>query len=410
MRRLSIAFGLVSTLFTASVAVAQTVSVGNLPGNPNFGFNQTPVTLIDLSNPANASGNLTDASFTWSATPCPAAAKIKFFRPSPNGSFVFLAERGPFDVGSLTSFVFLSPPVAVQAGDLIGITRLTTCGSPVGQTPGAAQGLIGFASDVTFNVTASQGSLFPNATLSARATGNVTQPPPSTEPAAVVPVVGSTPGALGQAFFRTSVQLFNPGSIRMTGRLVYHPAGAPAMAGDPFLSYSLEPGETRAIGDLLPAMGLTGLGSLDVFPDTGTATPFLLVRVFNDAGAGGTTGFVEEAIPPARALVAVETGFLISPPDTALYRFNVGVRTLGSGATIAITVRNSAGAVTRTLTRTYPANYFEQRDSASFLGGPSIGANESIAVQIVSGSAIVYGATVDNHTNDPSLQLAKTAP
>ena len=38
------------------------------------------------------------------------------------------------------------------------------------------------------------------------------------------------------------------------------------------------------------------------------------------------------------------------------------------------------------------------------------GANESIAVQIVSGSAIVYGATVDNHTNDPSLQLAKTAP
>ena len=154
MRRLSIAFGLVSTLFTASVAVAQTVSVGNLPGNPNFGFNQTPVTLIDLSNPANASGNLTDASFTWSATPCPAAAKIKFFRPSPNGSFVFLAERGPFDVGSLTSFVFLSPPVAVQAGDLIGITRLTTCGSPMGQTPGAAQGLIGFASDVTFNVPA----------------------------------------------------------------------------------------------------------------------------------------------------------------------------------------------------------------------------------------------------------------
>ena len=410
MRRLSIAFALVSTLFAASVAVAQTVSVGNLPGNPNFGFNQTPVTLIDLSNPANASGNLTDASFTWSATPCPAAAKIKFFRPSPNGSFVFLAERGPFDVGSLTSFVFLSPPVAVQAGDLIGITRLTTCGSPVGQTPGVAQGLIGFASDVTFNVTASQGSLFPNATLSARATGNVTQPPPSTEPAAVVPVVGSTPGALGQAFFRTSVQLFNPGSIRMTGRLVYHPAGAPAMAGDPFLSYSLEPGETRAIGDLLPAMGLTGLGSLDVFPDTGTATPFLLVRVFNDAGAGGTTGFVEEAIAPARALVAVETGFLISPPDTALYRFNVGVRTLGSGATIAITVRNSAGTVTRTLTRTYPPNYFEQRDSASFLSGPPIGANESIAVQIVSGSAIVYGATVDNHTNDPSLQLAKTAP
>jgi hypothetical protein len=410
MRRLSTVLGLVALLFASSVAVAQTVTVGNLPANPNFGFNQTPVTLIDLSNPANASGNLTNASFTWSMTPCPAAAKIKFFRPSPNGTFILLAERGPFDIVSLTSFVFLSPPVAVQAGDLIGITRLTSCGSPVGQTPGAAAGLIGFVADVTSNMTVSQGTLFPNATLSVQATGTVTQPPPSVEPAAIVPAVGSTPGALGQAFFRTSVQIFNPGTSRMTGRLVYHRAGASATANDPFLSYVVEAGETRSIADLLPAMGLTGLGSLDVVPDAGTATPLLLVRVFDDAGAGGTTGFVEEALAPAQALVAVERGFLVGPPDTALYRFNVGVRTLGSGATISIKVRNAAGVVTRTTTRTYPANYFEQRDSASFLNGGPIGADESIDVQVLSGSAIVYGATVDNHTNDPSLQLAKTAP
>ncbi len=397
-------------LLATTVLTAQTVTVGNLPANPNFGFNQTPVTLIDLSNPANASGNLTQASFTWSATPCPAAAKLKFFRPTPGGGFSFLAERGPYDVTSLTSFVILSPPVAVQAGDLIGITRLTTCGSPVGQTPGATQGLIGFSSDVTSGVTASQGSLFPNATLSAQATGTVTQPPPSVEPAAIIPVVGSTPGALGQAFFRTSVQLYNPSNARMTGRLVYHPAGSSASATDPFLTYVLEPGETRSIADLLPAMGLTGLGSLDVVTDAGTGTPILVVRVFNDGGAAGTSGFTEEAVTPAQALVAGERGFLIAPPDPALYRFNIGVRTLGSGATLAITARNTAGTVTRTLTRTYPPNYFEQRDSASFLNGAPVAANESITIQVVSGSAIVYGATVDNHTNDPSLQLAKRAP
>ncbi|MEP6470758.1 MAG: hypothetical protein ABJC28_01990 [Acidobacteriota bacterium] len=397
-------------VLAATVLTAQTVTVGNLPANPNFGFNQTPVTLIDLSNPANASGNLTQASFTWSATPCPAAAKLKFFRPTPGGGFSFLAERGPYDVTSLTSFVILSPPVAVQAGDLIGITRLTTCGSPVGQTPGATQGLIGFSSDVTSGVTASQGALFPNATLSAQATGTVTQPPPSVEPAAIIPVVGSTPGALGQAFFRTSVQLYNPSNARMTGRLVYHPAGSSATATDPFLTYVLEPGETRSIADLLPAMGLTGLGSLDVVTDAGTGTPILVVRVFNDGGAAGTSGFTEEAVTPAQALVAGERGFLIAPPDPALYRFNVGVRTLGSGATLAITARNAAGTVTRTLTRTYPPNYFEQRDSASFLNGAPVTANESITVQVVSGSAIVYGATVDNHTNDPSLQLARRAP
>jgi hypothetical protein len=394
----------------ASVALAQTVTVGNLPANPNFGFNQTPVTLIDLSNPANASGNLTQAAFTWSATPCPAGAKLKFFRPTPTGGFSFLAERGPYDVTSLTSFVILSPPVAVQAGDLIGITRLTPCGSPVGQTPGATQGLIGFASDVTFSVTASQGSLFPNATLSAQATGTLTPPPPSVEPAAIVPVVGSTPGALGQAFFRTSVQLHNPRALRMTGRLVYHAAGSSATLTDPSLTYVLEPGETRSIPDLLPAMGLTGLGSLDVVPDTGTATPLLVARVFNDGGAAGTTGFTEEGVTPSDALVAGERGFLIAPPDAALYRFNVGVRTLGAGATLTITARNTAGTVTRVLTRTYPPNYFEQRDSASFLNGAAAAASESFAIQVVSGSAIVYGATVDNRTNDPSLQLAKRAP
>jgi hypothetical protein len=409
MRSLVRSSAFVLSLVVASVALAQTLTIGNLPPNPNFGFTQSPVTLIDLSNAANASGNLTNASFTWSATPCPAAAKIKFFRPTPAGGFSFLAERGPYNVTSLTSFVILSPPVAVEAGDLIGITRLTPCGTPVGQTPGATQGLIGFASDVTFSVTASQGSLFPNATLSAQATGTVTQPPPSDEPAAIVPVVGSTPGALGQAFFRTSVQLYNPSNARMMGGLVYHPAGSSATSTDPFLTYVLEPGETRSIADLLPAMGLTGLGSLDVVAYAG-GTPVLVIRVFNDAGAAGTSGFTEEAVTPAEALAAGERGFLIAPPDSALYRFNVGVRTLGSGATLAITARNPAGNVTRTLTRTYPPTYFEQRDSASFLNGAPVAANESITIQVVSGSAIVYGATVDNHTNDPSLQLAKRAP
>jgi hypothetical protein len=233
--------------------------------------------------------------------------------------------------------------------------------------------------------------------------------PPSLDAAAIIPVVGSTAGAAG-AFFRSSVQLYNPRAARMTGRLVYHPAGSSATSTDPSLAYVLEPSETRSIPDLLPAMGLTGLGSLDVVPDTGTATPLLVVRVFNDAGAAGTTGFTEEGVAPAEALVAGELGFLIAPPDPDLYRFNVGVRTLVSGATLTITARNAAGTVTRTLTRTYLPNYFEQRDSASFLNGAAAAANESFAVQVVSGSAIVYGATVDNRTNDPSLQLANQAP
>jgi hypothetical protein len=409
MWRLPLAVVLLSIGFARGV-FAQTVTVGNLPPNPNFGFNQTPMTAIDLSNPASAPATLTNAAFSWSTSPCPGAVKIKFFRPSPIGSFIFVTERGPYDVTSLTSFVFLTPPVEVQGGDLIGIGRLTPCGSPVGQSPGASAGFVGYSSDVTFTVTAAQGSVISNATLSVQASGNVTVPPASPDPAAIVPVVGSTPGALGQAFFRTSVQLHNPGSSPISGRLVYHPQGAAASASDPSLFYALPPGETRSIPDLLPSMGLSGLGSLDVVPEGGTSVPLLSVRVFNDAGSFGTTGFTEEVVLPAEALAAGHRGVLVGPIDAALYRFNVGVRSLASGATLSIVVRNAAGTVTRSITRTYAPGYFEQRDSAAFVEGAALSSNDTITVQVLAGGAIVYGATVDNRTNDPSLQLARRVP
>lgn len=409
MRLPRLAFALLPALISSAL-LAQTVTVGELPSNPNFGFTQSPMTAIDLAHPATAAAILANAAFSWSGVPCPVAAKIKFFRPSPNGTFVFVTERGPFDVTSLTQFVFLSPPVEVQPGDLIGIGRVTACGSPVGQTPGAATGFIGFSTDVTFTVSASQGTVIPNATLSVQASGTLVMPPASPDPAGIVPVVGSTPGALGGSFFRTSVQLHNPGTTTVRGHLVYHPQGASASATDPSLFYSLEPGETRSIPDLLPAMALTGLGTLDVVPEGGTAAPLVNARVFNDGGATGTTGFTEELVTPAEALGAGQRGVLVGPIDAALYRFNVGVRTLAAGATLSIVVRNASGAVTRTLTRTYPPSYFEQRDSGAFLEGPALASSDTITVQVTSGSAIVYGATVDNRTNDPSLQLARRVP
>ncbi|MEO8349041.1 MAG: hypothetical protein ABI610_09025 [Acidobacteriota bacterium] len=403
--RFRIALVLLATCLPTGL-LAQTVTVGELPANPNFGFNQSPMTAIDLSHPASAAATLTNAAFSWSASPCPGAVKVKFFRPSPTGSLVFVTERGPYDVTSLTSFVFLSPPVEVQAGDLIGIGRLTPCGSPVGQTPGAAAGFVGYSTDVTFTVTIAQGTAIANATISVQASGVVTMPPVSPDPAALVPVVGSTAGALGQAFFRTSVQLHNPGTSAIRGRLVYHPQGFSVSGADPSLFYSLEPGETRSIPDLLPAMGLTGLGTLDVVPEGGTAVPLLAVRVFNDGGSLGTSGFTEEVVLPGDALGAGQRGVLVAPIDTAVYRFNVGVRTLSAGAGLSIVVRNAAGTVTRTLTRTYAPNYFEQRDSGAFLDAV-LTASDTITISVVSGSAIVYGATVDNRTNDPSLQLAR---
>jgi hypothetical protein len=103
----------------------------------------TPQTIVDANIPFSLDGQLTTASFGWSATPCPSAAKIKFFRPfiAVPGVVLynFLTERGPFDVRSDSSVVgqpviqtvALDPPVSVKSGDLIGIATLGTCGGPI---------------------------------------------------------------------------------------------------------------------------------------------------------------------------------------------------------------------------------------------------------------------------------------
>ena len=154
-------------------------------------------------------------------------------------------------------------------------------------------------------------------------------------------------------------------------------------------------------------MGQSGIGSLDVVATTGAA-PVVSARVYNDGGAAGTNGFTEDALKPSEALSIGAHAVLIGPFDAVLFRYNVGVRTLAGGATIDITVRDFSGLVLRNLTRTYPSNFFEQKDVATFLGSLPLGPNQSITIDVVSGSLFVYGATADNRTNDPAVNFAGT--
>ena len=150
MRQLSSAFRRFASfglfLAASSAGLAQAISVGY--ANPDYAGNLNPsgvTTVFQLSGAANTDGAVTTAVFGWSASPCPAAVKIKFFRPvtvvglNPHGA-LFLAERGPFDVTQplnssgvgppVTQTVVLSPPAQLRAGDMIAITNLTSCGGP----------------------------------------------------------------------------------------------------------------------------------------------------------------------------------------------------------------------------------------------------------------------------------------
>ena len=384
---------------------AQT-TVGNAVANPNssdaFLF-PIPYTDVNLAGPATYAGSLTTASFGWSSVGCIQTLKLKFFRPSGR-DLVFLAERGPFD--SFPTTVTLSPPVPIQTGDLIGISHLTNCGNPVGAFPGAAAGYVAFAGDVGATVTLSSGKATANFTLAVQASGVASE-----SAQGIVPVIASIPG-VPPSLFKTGFQMHNSTESPLAGRLVFHPQGAAGSGADPSLAFSLAAGQTQSFDDLAPAMGLAGprIGSLDIVTAIGDPAPVIAARVFNDGGAGGTTGFTMSAASLDSLLQAGDHGVLFTPADVVRFRMNIGVRSGPSGAAMTVTRRSAAGTVLQTLTKTYAPNFFEQISGAEFLATSPFGANDSITIQVTSGSAIVYGVTADNTTQDPSIQFATKAP
>ncbi|HEX8153401.1 MAG TPA: hypothetical protein VF698_09765, partial [Thermoanaerobaculia bacterium] len=222
----------------------------------------------------------------------------------------------------------------------------------------------------------------------------------------VLAVVGSLAGNFG-SFFRTSLQLYNPHGAAVSGRIVFHPAGTAGSDGDPSLAYSILPGKTLSFADLLPAMGVAGgLGSADLIGDATSQLPIVLSRVFNDAGAAGTSGLGQDALALDRALQRGSTGVLLAPDDVRRFRLNVGVRTLTAGAELAITVRDRDGAIVKSVTRSYAPVFFTQVASSSLLDGYALTGGETISFEVTAGSAFVYGSTTDNTTNDPAVQFA----
>lgn len=226
----------------------------------------------------------------------------------------------------------------------------------------------------------------------------------------IIPVAVSAPGLFGSVF-KTSAQIYNPGSSTISGQLAVLGPGPSGGSLNRSLSFSLSPGQTVSYADVLAAAGYSGVASADLRLPTGSQLPIVLARVYNDAGAAGTAGFTEGLLDLAGGnadgfLFAGQTGVLIGPSDVIRFRFNIGIRTLFSPVDLTATVRDSAGVIVRTITKHYVPIFFEQTDAASFLGVP-LGPDQSIQIRIDSGRAIVYGVMADNTTNDPSFELAQ---
>lgn len=99
------------------------------------------------------------------------------------------------------------------------------------------------------------------------------------------------------------------------------------------------------------------------------------------------------------------TGALVSSPDPSKFRFNVGIRTLGGPVGVAVSVKDASGTVVHSVSSVFPANFFTQLSSRDFLGGFDLDADDTLVITFSDGAAIFYGATTDNVTNDPSVQI-----
>ena len=223
----------------------------------------------------------------------------------------------------------------------------------------------------------------------------------------VIPAAASGDGAFG-SFFRTSLQLHNPTASRISGRLVFHPAGTEGSSSDPSMSYVLEAGETKSYDDIVVAIGVArGLGSIDLIPDSGSAAPISVTRAYNDGGASGTSGTTLDMLVLGDAIAAGQRGILLAPIAPSRARMNIGIRTLLEGVAMRISLRDKLGATIQSSRITYPPTYFVQVPLSELTGNAVLLGDEVIVVEVESGTAMVYGSTTDNVTQDPSVQIAR---
>ena len=367
------------------------------------------VELIDLVHGATAAGNYTSATVYWgggnAGSSCASAFKLRFYHPTSPGStdLELVAERGPFDASPGLVTVALTPAVTLSTGDLISVVSILgfSCGGPVLGSSGEAGATLLVNLDTTgTSRSVCAGNPFPY-TLAANATMGGTE-----VRSGIVTGAGSAHGAAGSNF-KTEIQAINPGAVAINVKLRFHPIGVTGSASDPSVSFSLGAFQSTRIHDIGDALGISGLGSIDVLSDE-SYPPLLVTHVFNDAGAAGTAGFSEPTVRSGDVYVleTLDTAFLFAPGDLTQYRMNVGVRTLSEGASLAVQVLDAAtGAVKATRSIDYPADFFDQKTISDFLGGFAVSANDSIQIQVTDGRAIVYAVSVDNVTNDTSLQL-----
>lgn len=230
----------------------------------------------------------------------------------------------------------------------------------------------------------------------------------------VVPGVGSTTGANGSQW-KTSLQLVGFGS----GTVYFRPMGTfHGDDRDPHVRYDLGtmgmagiPG-VHQVADLNAAMGVTGVGHLDIVPDffdegapphrEGYLAPRVEARIYNEAG-DGRFGSVVQALTPMqlqRALLHI-----IVPADyPERARMNIGLRTFDQPSRIRVgEYVREWDAILIWDEIEIPPHTYRQMPLAELYPEVTAGANLLLIGDDRNAAMAGYYSVTDNVTNDTEI-------
>ncbi|MEA2465088.1 MAG: hypothetical protein QOJ98_2835 [Acidobacteriota bacterium] len=225
----------------------------------------------------------------------------------------------------------------------------------------------------------------------------------------IVPVAGSVTGANSETF-RTALRLRGHGP----GRIYFRGSSHFGDERDPSVAYIMHVGDegtaTVYFDDVMGAIGVSGLGSLDIVPDRPEFTFVAETYVYHQT-PGGRFG---SDVPFVRSGQVRDSYHIPIDPETlTTSRINVGIRTFANRVTARLwTLR---GDILWPLKEfDVPAKSFKQYSLAELLQG---GETCSTLEECAGGDlilefpfegrrgALVYSTVTDNGTGDPRVYV-----
>ena len=335
-------------------------------------------------------------------------------------TFVLGAEYAgqTFSAASRVPWLTITPASGVVAA---GGTTLTVTANTAGLPVGTSLGGVSITLTSAATGIAANGSSTINTSFSVSLVTPVTSDPKNTPPpdALIIPAVAHADGINSK--FQSDVRVSNTSARLMKYEVTFTPSGENGLSRGQQSTFSVEPGQTVALDDILRTWFGTGdgsaMGTLEIRPVTEARTEpsglsglsslvtFASSRTYN-VTAGGTFGQYIPAVPFANFVGRERILSLQQIAQSSKYRTNLGlVEGSGDSASLSVRIFGQSGEY---LTE-FPVNLKggQHLQLNSFLRDQGLDSLEDgrVEVEVLSGNGKVtaYASVLDNETSDPLL-------